>query len=53
MVFILFDLFISNELGAKGIKRSLILHWFQKCVDLLRQEVSKDFSQKTLFYKNF
>ena len=27
---------ISSKLGAKGIKRSGILRWFQKCVELLR-----------------
>ncbi len=34
---------ISLKLGVQGIKRSGILHWFQKCVELLRQEVPKDF----------
>jgi hypothetical protein len=34
---------ISSKLGAKGIKRSEILRWFQKCVELMRQEVPKDF----------
>ncbi len=41
---------ISSKLGAKGIKRSRILRWFQKCVELLRQEVPKDFFfRKTIF----
>jgi hypothetical protein len=37
---------ISSKLGAKGIKRSKILRWFQKCVNLLGQEFPKIFSQK-------
>jgi hypothetical protein len=41
---------ISSKLGAMGIKRSEILRCFQKCVDLLRQEVSTDFlSEKSVF----
>jgi hypothetical protein len=39
---------------AKGIKRSRILRSFQKCVELLRQEVPKDFfSEKRFFAKIF
>ncbi len=34
---------MSLKLGAKSIKRSWILHWFQKCVEPLHQEVPKDF----------
>ncbi len=34
---------ISSKLAAKGIKRSKILRWFKKCVELLGQEVTKDF----------
>ncbi len=67
-VSILFDLLTSNKiapshiraeknsskLGAKGIKRSRILCWFQKCVELFRQEVPKDFfSEKCSFEKLF
>ena len=37
---------ISSKLGVQGIKRSGILRWFQKCVELLRQEVPKDFFSK-------
>jgi hypothetical protein len=41
-----------SKLGTKGIKRSRILRWFQKCVELLRQEVPKDlFSEKHFFAK--
>ncbi len=32
------------KIGGKGYQNSGILRWFQKCVDLLRQEVPKDFS---------
>jgi hypothetical protein len=43
---------ISSKLGAKGIKRSRILRWFKKCVELLHQEVPKDFfSEKWIFAK--
>jgi hypothetical protein len=39
-------------LGAKGIKRRGILSSFQNCVELLRQEVPKDFfSAKRNFAK--
>ncbi len=34
---------ISSKLGVQGIKRSGILRWFQKCVELLRQEVLQNF----------
>jgi hypothetical protein len=44
---------ISSKLGVQGIKRSRILPLFQKCVELLRQEVPKDFSQKNNFLQNF
>jgi hypothetical protein len=37
------------KLGAKGIKRNGILRWFQKCVELLRQEVPKDFFSEKRF----
>ncbi len=41
---------ISSKLGVQGIKRSGILRWFQICVELLRQEVPKDFFlRKTIF----
>ncbi len=71
-VTILFDLFTSkkiapsliswisfSKLGALHMvsKEGGILRWFQKCIDLLRQEVLKDFFLKCLknqFYcKNF
>jgi hypothetical protein len=43
---------VSSKLGAKGIKRSGILRWFQKCVEFLRQEVPKYlFSEKQFFAK--
>ncbi len=45
---------ISSKLGVQGIKRSGILRWFTKFVELLRQEVSKDFfSEKSFFWKIF
>ncbi len=45
---------ISSKLSMQGIKRSGILRWFQKCVELLRQEVPKDFfSEKQFFCKIF
>jgi hypothetical protein len=40
-------------MGAKGIKRSEILRWFQKCVELLRQEVPKDFFPEKQFSAKF
>ncbi len=40
-------------MGAKGIKRSGILRWFQKCVELLRQEVFKDFFSEKHFLAKF
>ncbi len=43
---------ISSKLEAKGIKRREILRWFQKCAELLRQEVPKDFSQKNAFMQS-
>ncbi len=43
---------ISSKFGVQGIKRSGILRWFQKCVELLRQKVPKDsFSEKRFFAK--
>ncbi len=43
---------ISSKLGVQNIKRSGILRWFKKCVDLLRQQVPKDlFSEKQFFAK--
>jgi hypothetical protein len=45
---------ISSKLGAKeGIKKSGNLRLFQKYVELLRQEVLKDFSQKNNFLQTF
>ncbi len=45
---------ISSKLGTKGVKRSGILRWFQKCVELLRQEVPKDFfPRKMIFFAKF
>ncbi len=44
---------ISLKLGAKGIKRSGILRWFQKCVELLRQEVPKDFFSEKNFQQAY
>jgi hypothetical protein len=44
---------ISSKLGAKGIKSSKILCWFQKCVKLLRQEVPKDFFSEKRFSAKF
>ncbi len=34
---------ISSKFAAKGIKRTKILRWFQKSVELFGQEVTKDF----------
>ncbi len=44
---------ISSKLGTKGIKRSGILRLFQKCVELLRQEVPKDFFSRKMLLQNF
>ena len=45
---------ISSKLGAKGIKRSRILGWFKKWVELLRQEIrSHTFCLKNQFSCNF
>ena len=44
---------ISSKLGAKGIKRSGILRWFIKCVELLRQEVPKDLLSEKRFLAKF
>ncbi len=44
---------MSSKLGAKGNKRSGILRWFQKCVELLRQKVSKDFFSEKHFFAKF
>jgi hypothetical protein len=34
---------ISSKLGVKGTKKSGILLCFQKCVDILHQEIPEDF----------
>jgi hypothetical protein len=69
-VSILFDLFTSKKIAPtlirvekkflinwaqrEVIKRNRILRWFKKCVDLLHQEVPKDFfSLKNSFLLNF
>ncbi len=44
---------MSSKLGAKGIKRSEIFRWFQKCAELLRQEVPKDFFPEKQFFAKF
>ncbi len=44
---------ISSKLGVQGIQRSGILRWFQKCVELLRQEVAKDFFSEKRFSAKF
>jgi hypothetical protein len=44
---------ISSKLGAKGIKRSGILRWFQKCVEFSHQEVPKDFFSEKRFIAKF
>ena len=44
---------ISSKLGAKGIKRSEILRWFHKCVELLRPEVPKNFFSEKRFSAKF
>ena len=44
---------ISSKLGVQGIKRSGILRWFQKCVELLHQEVPKDFFSEKRFFAKF
>ncbi len=44
---------ISSKLGVQGIKRSGILRWFQKCVELFRQEVPKDFFSEKQFFAKF
>ena len=41
------------QLGMQGIKRSEILCWFQKCVELLRLEVPKDFFSEKQFFAKF
>jgi hypothetical protein len=43
----------SSKLGAKGIQRSGILRYFKKSVELLRQEVPKDFFSEKGFLQNF
>jgi hypothetical protein len=46
----------SSKLGAKGIKRSGILRFFQKCVDILHQQdfFSEKVPEKSVFlYKIF
>ncbi len=40
---------ISSKLGVQGIKRS----WFQKCVELLRQEVPQDFFSEKRYFAKF
>ncbi len=37
------------KMGAKGIKRSGILRWFHKCVELSRKKVLKNFVRKIFF----
>jgi hypothetical protein len=46
---------ISLKLSTKGvsIKRSGILRRFQKCVELLRQEVPKDLLSEKRFFAKF
>ncbi len=44
---------ISSKLGVQGIKRSGILRWFQICVELLRNEVPKDFFSEKQFFAKF
>ncbi len=44
---------ISSKLSTKGIKRSGILRWFQKCVELLCQEVHKDLLSENCFFAQF
>ncbi len=44
---------ISSKLGVQGIKRSGILRWFQKCVELLHQEEPKDFFSEKRFFAIF
>ncbi len=44
---------ISSKLAVQGIKRSGILHWFKKCVELLLQEVPKDFFPEKQFFAKF
>ncbi len=44
---------ISSKLGVQGIKRSGILHWFQKCVELMCQKVPKDFFSEKRFFAKF
>jgi hypothetical protein len=39
-------------LGVQGIKRRGILRGFQKCVELLRQKVPKDFFSEKRFFAN-
>jgi hypothetical protein len=38
---------------VQGIKRSRILRRFQKCIELLRQEVPKDFFSEKQFFAKF
>ena len=45
--------FFLSKLGVQGIKRSGSLRWFQKCVELLRQEVPKDFFSEKRFFAKF
>ena len=40
-------------MGVQGIKRRGILRGFQKCVELLRQEVPKDFFSEKQFFAKF
>ena len=44
---------ISSKLAMQGIKRNGILRWFQKCVELLHQEVPQDFFSEKRFLAKF
>jgi hypothetical protein len=43
----------SSKLGVQGIKRSGILRWFQKWVELLRQEVLQNFFSEKWYFAKF
>ena len=44
---------ISSKLGVQGIKRSGIFRWFQKCEELLCQDVPEDFFSGKQFFAKF
>ncbi len=44
---------ISSKLGIQGIKRSGILHWFQKCEEVLCSAKGKKIYRKTEFWRTF